>query len=134
MNINHKKLSLLENRPIYKFPLIITDLAIKKAIENRNSDDSLTPAHGLRITCKPGGCAGFKHVLDFDDEETSEDTTRTFGHKDDSIRVIVDSFSAMYLDGVRLDYKIDNWEEGFKFIGGNKLKKACGCGKSVRYV
>ena len=45
------------------------------------------------------------------------------------MKVIVDAKSAIYLEGMQLDYEKDLVSGGFKFINPNATK-TCGCGES----
>ncbi|MCA9452720.1 MAG: iron-sulfur cluster assembly accessory protein, partial [Nitrospira sp.] len=47
----------------------------------------------------------------------------------DGVKVIVDAKSAIYLQGMTLDYQKDMVSGAFKFINPNATK-TCGCGES----
>lgn len=115
------------------FPLKITKLAVEQLLAARASDEDLAPAHGVRVSCTPGGCAGFSHSLDFEDSILGDDLLTTLAHEGEELTVIVDPDSANYMQGVTLNYLISDWGEGFKFEGGDKLQKTCACGSSSSY-
>ncbi len=80
---------------------------------------------GLRVGVMPGGCSGFKYSLSIDDKPADEDTVL----ESSGVRVFVDSFSAVYLNGVTIDYKSNFQESGFAFDNPNATG-GCGCGSS----
>jgi iron-sulfur cluster insertion protein len=79
----------------------------------------------VRIGVKGGGCSGFSYAMQFDNEKGAMDKSLEF----DGLTVLVDGTSAMYLDGVTIDYLETLEESGFKFDNPN-VKNTCGCGSS----
>jgi len=49
--------------------------------------------------------------------------------EDGSIRVVADTGSALFLDGLEIDYSDDLVTSGFRFRNPNAVK-SCGCGSS----
>jgi iron-sulfur cluster assembly protein len=47
----------------------------------------------------------------------------------DKLRVVADSGSAIFLDGLQIDYSDDLIQAGFRFRNPNAVK-SCGCGSS----
>jgi iron-sulfur cluster assembly accessory protein len=80
---------------------------------------------GLRVSVVGGGCSGLQYSLGLDDAPTDEDTVHEF----DGIRVFVDTTSAQYLVGTRVDYVDGLHGAGFKFVNPN-ADRTCGCGSS----
>ena len=78
----------------------------------------------LRVAVRPGGCSGFSYEMFFDSEVSDEDDVLTYG----DVRVIVDSSSAVMLQGATLDFK-DGLESGFS-INNPNAQRTCGCGSS----
>lgn len=115
------------------FPLEITNIAVEKMIEARTLDPDMPDDSHIRISLKGGGCAGFKHNMEFDTDIEEDDLVKEYTSKEYSINVLIDDISAVYLAGVTLDYIISEKEEGFKFSGGSNSKKTCACGQSVSY-
>lgn len=80
---------------------------------------------GLRVSVVGGGCSGLQYSLGLDDAPTDEDAVSEF----DGIKVFVDSSSAQYLVGTRIDYVDGLHGAGFKFVNPN-ADRTCGCGSS----
>ena len=101
----------------------LTDSAVKAV--SRFISSAETPVTGLRITVAGGGCSGFQYSMRLEETPAMEDTVVNFGE----VKVYIDPASALYLDGVSVDF-IDNIEgSGFKFHNPN-AKASCGCGNS----
>jgi iron-sulfur cluster assembly accessory protein len=82
-------------------------------------------AEVLRLAIRGGGCSGFEYALGFDRGPGEGDVEcEAFG-----VRVVVDSFSAPYLEGVKVDYLETIQEAGFKIENPNAAS-SCGCGSS----
>lgn len=92
----------------------------KKSIERRG-----TPAAGLRLGVRGGGCSGASYVIEFADKIRDRDHVFEF----DGLKVVVDPKSLVYLRGSVLDYEVKLMSHGFKFRNPNE-KKGCGCGES----
>ena len=84
------------------------------------------PNLGLRIGVKGGGCSGMTYVLSLE-EATPKQYDSVF--EQDSIKILIDAKSHLYLDGTTIDFKTSLMGGGFEF--SNPLaKKSCGCGTS----
>ena len=79
----------------------------------------------LRVAVRPGGCSGFSYEMYFDSDVSETDTTATFG----PVQVVVDSSSALLLDGATLDYSDGLQSAGFSIDNPN-AQRSCGCGQS----
>jgi iron-sulfur cluster assembly accessory protein len=102
----------------------ITPTAVGK-VKEILSQQTPSPA-GLRVAVVGGGCSGFSYHMAFENQvNEGADNVYEF----DGLKVLVDQMSAMYLDGVSIDY-IETLEgSGFKFNNPN-VKSTCGCGSS----
>ena len=79
----------------------------------------------LRVAVRPGGCSGFSYEMYFDTEVNEADQSLKF----DGVSVIVDSSSAMLLQGATLDYSDSLQNAGFSIDNPN-AQRTCGCGQS----
>lgn len=82
----------------------------------------------LRISIVPGGCSGMTYTAAIDN--TLSDTDQVM-FQDGALRIIADGGSAMFLDGLQIDYSDDLIASGFRFKNP-KAVKACGCGSSFK--
>ena len=99
--------------------ITITDKAIKKLLEIKGSEQKM-----LRVAVVGGGCSGLSYKMDWDDMR-EKDYVLTFN----TITVVVDPKSALFLRGMQLDYSDGLNDGGFKW--NNPLAtKVCGCGSS----
>ena len=79
----------------------------------------------LRVAISGGGCNGLSYKLKFVPAPKRGDIlVRTAG-----VPVVVDSKSALFLKGTRLDYSNALVAGGFKFSNPN-AKASCSCGES----
>jgi len=101
----------------------LTDAALKEV--KRLLDLQGITEGGLRLGVKGGGCSGLSYTVNFDDKVGEFDTVTEV----DGVKVIVDAKSAIYLEGMTLDYQKDMVSGAFKFINPNATK-TCGCGES----
>lgn len=102
--------------------IVLTDTAtdkVRSLMEQEGVDDL-----ALRVAVRPGGCSGFSYEMFFDTDVADDDKVLTYG----DVRVIVDSSSAVMLEGATLDFK-DGLESGFS-INNPNAQRTCGCGSS----
>ena len=81
----------------------------------------------LRIAVQGGGCSGFQYALGFDRGPQEGDHEFSLH----GVRVVVDPFSAPYLQGASIDFLNGLQESGFKIDNPN-VSSACGCGHSFQ--
>ena len=78
----------------------------------------------LRIFVEEGGCSGMQYGMVLDEKRDGDFLTEQHG-----VRVLVDAFSAKYLQGTVVDFSDALTGGGFKISNPN-AKQSCGCGKS----
>ena len=90
------------------------------------SEQKISGATMLRVGVKGGGCSGFEYALGFETAANELDDIVSDWH---GVRVAVDQKSALYLDGMEIDFYDGLDKRGFVFNNPN-AKKTCGCGTS----
>ncbi|MFC0437295.1 iron-sulfur cluster assembly accessory protein [Kutzneria buriramensis] len=101
----------------------LTDTAASKAkalLEQEGRDDM-----HLRIAVQPGGCAGLRYQLFFDERSLDGDLLRDFN----GLKVAVDRMSAPYLQGATIDFVDTIEKQGFTIDNPN-AGGSCACGDS----
>lgn len=97
----------------------VAGLKLTKLIEREESGDY------LRVKITGGGCNGLSYKMKFVEVPKRGDIlVRSSG-----ANIIVDSKSALYLRGTKLDYSDKLVGGGFKFTNPN-AKASCSCGES----
>src|SRR5690606_8442071 len=79
--------------------ITLTDTAAAKV--KSLIDEEGEAALALRVAVRPGGCSGFSYEMFFDTDVADDDKVLTYG----DVRVLVDSSSAVMLEGATLDFK-----------------------------
>jgi iron-sulfur cluster assembly protein len=106
-------------------PLVsITPVAaakIKQLLAEEPDGESLV----LRVAIQGGGCSGFQYGLGFDSGPAEGDVELEL----EGVNVVVDPFSAPYLQGSTVDFLNTIQESGFKIENPNAVA-SCGCGHS----
>ncbi len=105
------------------FPVSVSEKAIEQVKKLKKKGDK--EDHFLRLGVKGGGCSGLEYVVKLDTRRTEFDVSQLF----DGLEVVVDSKSALYLQGATLDYTGEMIGSGFQFDNPN-AKRGCGCGTS----
>ncbi len=82
----------------------------------------------MRISVVPGGCSGLSYAASID---SSLGETDQLVYDADGLRVVSDKVSAMYLDGLQIDFSDDLIHSGFRFANP-KASHTCGCGASFK--
>ena len=100
-----------------------TAAAKVKELMAEEPEDSLV----LRVAIQGGGCSGFQYGLGFDTAPAEGDEILDL----EGVRVVVDPFSAPYLQGATIDFLNGLQESGFKIDNPN-ASSSCGCGHSFQ--
>ena len=101
----------------------LTDVAkaeVKKLIDQQDK-----PQAFLRVGVKGGGCSGLSYEVNFDDKINEFDRIYDM----EGIKVVCNSKSFIYLDGLVIDFSKELVGGGFRFINPNATG-TCGCGTS----
>lgn len=102
--------------------VILTDVAAAKVAQLLAAEDQDL---ALRVAVQPGGCAGLRYQLYFDDQNYDGDVVSTYG----DVRVVVDEKSAPYLMGATIDFADTINKQGFTIDNPNATG-SCACGDS----
>ena len=105
------------------YGVILTEAAAAKAkslLDQEGRDDL-----ALRIAVQPGGCAGLRYNLFFDDRTLDGDLTVEFS----GVTLTVDRMSAPYVEGASIDFVDTIEKQGFTIDNPN-ASGSCACGDS----
>ncbi|CRK51826.1 conserved hypothetical protein [Rhodococcus sp. RD6.2] len=103
--------------------VVMSDAAASKAkalLDQEGRDDL-----ALRIAVQPGGCAGLRYQLFFDDRSLDGDLVVNFG----GVNLAVDRMSAPYVEGATIDFVDSIEKQGFTIDNPNATG-SCACGDS----
>ena len=106
--------------------ITLTPVAASK-IRELLSEEADGEALVLRVAIQGGGCSGFQYGLGFDSGPAEGDHELEL----EGIPVVVDQFSAPYLQGTTIDFLTGLQESGFKIDNPNAVS-SCGCGHSFQ--
>ena len=105
-------------------PVALTDAAavkVKELIGREEDADSVS----LRIAVQPGGCAGMRYALFFDDRELDGDSVCDIK----GVPIRVDKMSTPYLRGTTIDW-VDSLQGAGFSIDNPNAQSSCACGDS----
>ncbi|HEU4698214.1 MAG TPA: iron-sulfur cluster assembly accessory protein [Gemmatimonadales bacterium] len=114
-----------QQAPTSGFQLILSDRAAAEVRKFIAAEQVPAETAGLRVSVLPGGCSGFKYSLNIEERPLEDDLVQEIN----GVRVLVDGFSAQYLNGVTIDYTSSMQGSGFTFTNPNATG-GCGCGSS----
>ena len=112
----------------------ISETAASKVAELLSREVSASPEehegkeYALRVAVQPGGCAGLRYALYFDDRKLDGDVVETFH----GVEIRMDKMSAPYLRGAEIDY-LDTLEQSGFTINNPNAKGSCACGDSAHF-
>ncbi|MQB00004.1 MAG: iron-sulfur cluster assembly accessory protein [Actinobacteria bacterium] len=101
----------------------LLDREISAAPEEHEGKD-----YSLRVAVQPGGCAGLRYALYFDDRQLDDDFVERFN----GVEVRMDKMSAPYLRGAEIDY-VDGLQQSGFTINNPNAKGSCACGDSAHF-
>ncbi len=105
-------------------PLItMTPEAVEKLKEYL--EEQGTPEAMLRVFVAPGGCSGLQYGMSIEDLTEEDDHVI----EQDGIKLVVDQFSATYLEGAEIDFVNSLMGGGFTVNNPNAVA-TCACGHS----
>ena len=114
--------------------VVITENAATKVRELLDRELSSSPAehegkdYALRVAVQPGGCAGLRYALYFDDRKMDNDVITSLH----GVEIRVDKMSAPYLRGAEIDY-VDGLQQSGFAINNPNAKGSCACGDSAHF-
>jgi iron-sulfur cluster assembly accessory protein len=108
-------------------PIVSLTEAAAAKIRELQSEEPDGEATVLRVAVQGGGCSGFEYALGFDRGAQEGDHELELH----GVNVVVDPFSAPYLQGSTIDFLNGLQESGFKIDNPN-VTSACGCGHSFQ--
>lgn len=100
-----------------------TDRAVAK-VRSFQEGSAENAGKAFRVYVEGGGCSGFQYGFSFD-EATEDDQVMEYG----TVKVVVDPFSAPYIQSSTIDYVESLMNSGFVVTNPNS-KSTCGCGLS----
>jgi iron-sulfur cluster assembly protein len=105
--------------------LTVTPTAVRiisNLLEERN-----IPNHALRVFVTGGGCSGMQYGMSFEEDAQEHDKVVEV----DSIRLLIDPTSMVYLQGATIDF-VDSLIGGGFRIDNPNAASSCGCGHSFK--
>jgi len=103
----------------------VSETAKQKVVTLMTEEGFNADTDFVRVGVKSGGCSGLSYELTFDQQ--ASDTDKVF--EDNSVRILVDKKSFLYLVGTTLEYSGGLNGKGFVFNNPN-AQRTCGCGES----
>lgn len=103
----------------------VSDTARQKVVGLMQEEGFDATTDYIRVGVKSGGCSGLSYELRFDRE--IGETDKVF--EDNTVRIVVDKKSFLYLVGTTLEYSGGLNGKGFVFNNPN-AQRTCGCGES----
>ena len=103
----------------------VSDTAKKKVVALMTEEGFNADTDYVRVGVKSGGCSGLSYELNFDNQASESDKV----FEDNSVRIVVDKKSFLYLVGTTLEYSGGLNGKGFVFNNPN-AQRTCGCGES----
>ena len=105
----------------------LTDAAAERVREIMAKAE--TPAVGIRVGVKNGGCAGQEYTFAYADSVEPMDEVV----EDKGVTILIDPKAVLFLIGSEIDYETTKLASKFVFRNPNQTD-ACGCGESVTII
>lgn len=104
----------------------LLNITVTEKAKKRLREYSVGSDRFLRVGVTSGGCSGhtFEAVIDTiinDGDEVVYD--------EDDVRIVTDTRSSLFLDGLNVDFSDDLIQSGFRLTNRN-ASQSCGCGAS----
>lgn len=110
----------------YQWTMIQVSETAKNRVVNLMTEEGYDATKDyVRVGVKSGGCSGLSYELKFDNK--IEESDKVF--ENNSVRILVDKKSFLYLVGTVLEYSGGLNGKGFVFNNPN-AQRTCGCGES----
>ncbi len=93
-----------------------------------NPEEHAGKEYALRVAVQPGGCAGLRYALYFDDRKLEGDHVELV----DGVELRIDKMSTPYLRGATVDY-VDTLQQSGFTIDNPNAKGSCACGDSAQF-
>lgn len=103
----------------------LTEVAANKIKSYLEQSGPEAAGKALRVTIRPGGCAGLLQEIGFDDRNAETD----YFQEVHGVAIVVDPLSLEYVNGLTIDYVDTIAEQGFLLENPNK-QSSCACGNS----
>ena len=103
----------------------VSEEARKKVVQLMTEEGFNASTDYVRVGVKSGGCSGLSYELKSDKAQAQEDKL----FEDNSVKILVDKKSFLYLVGTTLEYSGGLNGKGFVFNNPN-AQRTCGCGES----
>lgn len=103
----------------------VSETAKNKVIQLMAEEGFNATTDYVRVGVKSGGCSGLSYELKFDKDKAEGDKL----FEDNSVKILVDKRSFLYLVGTTLEYSGGLNGKGFVFNNPN-AQRTCGCGES----
>jgi iron-sulfur cluster assembly protein len=113
----------ITERPVTS-PMTLTESAASKIKQLLAEEEDVSV---LRVAIQGGGCSGFQYGLGFDRGPQEGDIEFSMH----GVEVVVDPFSAPYLQGAEIDY-VDTIQSAGFAINNPNATSSCGCGHSFQ--
>lgn len=103
--------------------IVVTDSAVK--FIHGVMEKQQKHGWGLRLEVIPGGCAGYKYFMGFQEKAANGDISLAIN----GVKLILDKDSLELLRGSEIDF-VESLEASGLKINNPNATRACGCGKS----